>query len=390
MSIVRDRYVDALPLTKLVKGGIRGMVQSLDADSALLGPQQYPELGAMTATDGDVGVVLGRRNGGLAVIAARDGTPARTAGLRSGDYILNIDGVTTESMPPMDAAAHLRGRPGTKVALNVARTGWAEPKSLTLTRAKPPADRVSDQALGEGILYVRIPEFGDGTARELRQLLDVAPAERVAGLVLDLRNTPGGQVPAAAAVAGMFLDPGNVVARVQSRVPGLPRELLVSAAAGRHDQPMAVLVNHGTESAAEVLAGALQDWGRAAIVGSATFGDASAQSMIPLPGGQALSLTTVRYLTPKGRAISRKGIVPDVVATTPAPADLEPAATTANLGRADPEVELAFDLVKAARLLEHAPPPATASEQTGAAVRWWGDRGARAGLLRRGYYTRDT
>jgi hypothetical protein len=112
--------------------------------------------------------------------------------------------------------------------------------------------------------------------------------------------------------------------------------------------------------------------------------------MIPLPGGQALSLTTVRYLTPKGRAISRKGIVPDVVATTPAPADLEPAATTANLGRADPEVELAFDLVKAARLLEHAPPPATASEQTGAAVRWWGDRGARAGLLRRGYYTRDT
>jgi carboxyl-terminal processing protease len=204
-----------------------------------------------------------------------------------------------------------------------------EPKPLSLTRAEPPADSVSDRALGEGILYVRIPELRDATAAELAQLLGRPPADRAGGLVLDLRNTPHGHVSAAVTVAGMFLDPGYVVTRVESRVPDQPRELLTPAAPGRYGQPMAVLVNHGTESAAEVLAGALQDWGRAVIVGSPTYGDASAQSMIPLPDGQTLDLTTARYLTPKGRVISGKGIVPDVAVGTPPTPDLRPVATEA-------------------------------------------------------------
>lgn len=372
VSIIHDHYVDPLPWTKLVEDGTRGMVQGLDADSALLDPQQARDVPATTApAAADVGIVLGRRNGGLAVLAVRDGTPARAAGLRSGDVLLKIEGVSTQGMLALDAADRLRGRAGTAVALSVARTGWAEPKPLTLTRAKPPSDRVSERALGEGVLYVRVPALGTATARELGQLLDVPAAERAAGLVLDLRNTPGGQVPAAVAVAGMFLDPGCVVARVESRSPGQPHELLAPSAAGRHDQPMAVLVDHGTESAGEVLAGALQDWGRAAIVGSATFGDASAQSVIPLPGGWALSLTTARYLTPKGRAISGKGIVPDVPAAAP-PGDLNPVAASAKPESTDPAVELAFDVVKAARILGHAP----GSEQAGAAVRWCGSPAA--------------
>jgi carboxyl-terminal processing protease len=363
MSIIHDQYVDTLPWTKIVGDGVGGMVQTLDADSAVLGPEQYRELTAAPPDDGDVGIVLGRSNGALVIIAARDGTPARTAGLRTGDYVLKIDGVTTQGMLPMDAADRLRGKSGATVTLSVARMGWTEQKTLTLTRAKPPTDGVSDRALGDGILYVRIPELRATTASELGQLLDVPPAKRATGLVLDLRNTPGGQVPAAVAVAGMFLDGGCVVARVESRTPDSARELLAPSGAARHGQPMAVLVDRGTEMAAEVLAGALQDWGRAVIVGSATFGDASAQSAIPLPGGHVLYLTTARYRTPKGRAISGKGITPDVAAGAPATAELTPAPTTAKAGSTDPELAMAFDLVKAAKILQHA--PSAGSEQAG-------------------------
>jgi carboxyl-terminal processing protease len=235
---------------------------------------------------------------------------------------------------------------------------------------------VTHRALGDGILYLRVPALGEDTARQIGQLLDVPPTERATGLILDLRNTPGGQVPAAAVVAGMFLDPGCLVARVESRSPGAPHELLAPAGAGRHDPPLAVLVNHGTESAAEVLAGALQDWGRAVVVGSATFGDASTQSLIPVSGGWGLFLTTARYLTPKGRAISGQGIVPDVPAAAPPPADLKPTAARARPESMDPALELAFDVVKAARILEHAPTPGTGSGPAGDAVRWCGSPAA--------------
>jgi carboxyl-terminal processing protease len=374
ISIIHDQYVEVLPWTKLVEDGTSGMVQTLDADSALLGPEELRELRA--PADGDVGIVLGRRNGTLVVIAALDGTPARGAGLRSGDDVLKIDGASTERMLALDGADRLRGRPGTVVTLSVARAGWAEPRAFTLARAEPPSDRVSDRALGDGILYVRIPGLRQATAGELDHVLGTLPPERSAGLILDLRDTARGQVAAAVAVAGMFLGPGCVVARVESRTSGKPGELLAPAPVGRHDQPMAVLVNHGTASAAEVLAGALQDWRRAILVGGTTFGDASAQSLIPLSGGWALSLTTARYLTPKGHAISGKGIGPDLSAGTPPAGDPGPAATTAKPEATDPEVRLAFDLVKAALVFEHAPRPAPGSEQVRPPVRWCGSPAA--------------
>lgn len=374
VSIVHNQYVDALPWTKLVDDGIRGMIEARDGDSALLDPRQAGELAsAADPVDGDLGIALGRRNDQLVVIAARDGSPARAAGLRSGDDVLKIEGVSTEGMLPIDAAARLHGPPGTEVALTVGRTGWAEPRPFTLTRAKPPSDRVTARPLGDRILYVRIPEILDTTPRELEQLLNVPPSsEPAAGIVLDLRDTPGGHVRAAAAVAGLFLDSQCLVARVDSRAPGQSRELLAPATATSHTQPMAVLVNNGTESAAEVLAGALQDWGRAAVVGSTTFGDASAQSLISLPEGWSLSLTTARYLTPKGRAISGHGIVPDVASPT-APV-LGEAATPAKAAGSDPEVQLAFDLVKATRILKHA--PTVGPEHAGAGVRWCGSPAA--------------
>jgi carboxyl-terminal processing protease len=377
MSIIHDKYVDALPWTKLVEDGTRGMIQALDPDSALLDPQQVRDLASPPQpVDGDVGLVLGRRDGGLAIIAARNGSPAGAAGLRSGDDVLEIRGVSTEGMLPIDAAGRLRGQPGTEVTLRVGRAGWTESKPFTLTLAKPPSGRVIDRPLGDRIIYIRIPVVRDATAQELGQLLDEPPAEGTSGIVLDLRDTPGGEMSAAAAVAGLFLDPRCVVTHVQSRVPGQSRELVTPPGISRHDQPMAVLVNHGTESAAEVLTGALQDWGRAAVVGSTTFGDASAQSLIPLPDGWSLSLTTARYLTPKGRAISRHGIVPDVASMMPPPATERAAAMSAKAGSPDPDVQLAFDLVKAARILEHEPTPAAGPAQAGDGVRWCGSPAA--------------
>jgi carboxyl-terminal processing protease len=365
MSIVHDQYVDVLPWSKLAEDGAQGMVQTLDPDSALLNSQQYRELTAGTPSEkGDVGLALGRSNGALAIVAALDGSPARSAGLRTGDYLLKIDGVNTDGMLPLDAMGRLRGRPDTTVALSIARTGWADPKTVTLTRTAAPPDRVSDRTLGDGVLYLRIPELRAATVGELGKILDDSPAAGASGLILDLRDTPGGEVPAAVAVAGRFLQSGCVVARVESRERGAVHELPAPLAGHRYSQPMAVLVNHGTESAAEVLAGALQDWGRAAIVGSPTYGDASTQSAISLPGGQVLYLTTARYRTPKDRPITGKGIAPDVSAGAPAADDLALAPPTAKPGTADPAVTLAFELVKAAKILEHGVSPAGASAQT--------------------------
>ena len=354
MSIVHEHYVDQLPWATLVDNGIAGMVEALDADSDVLSPSQSRDSAPATpGQDGDVGIVLGRRNGTLAVIATRDGTSARAAGLLSGDAVLQVDGVSAEHLPPAGARARLRGQPGSQVVISIGRQGWAEPKSITLTRARTTAEDVSDRMLGDGILYVRIPEFRDTTAQELERLLAAAPADHATGLVLDLRDTSGGKIEAAVAVAGMFLDTGQVVARVQSRRPSQAAELPAPAPSAHHDQPIAVLVNRGTESSAEVLAGALQDWGRAIIAGSPTFGDASAQSATSLPGEQTLLLTTARYLTPKGHPISGKGIAPDVPTPAHATAALEPNVAPINSANRDAEVRLAFDLVKAARIFQH-------------------------------------
>jgi carboxyl-terminal processing protease len=305
INIVHHDYV-SVPWSKLVSDGVAGMVESLDGDSALLGPALSRALASAAPRDSDVGIAVGRRGPGLVVIVVRDGSPARMAGVRSGDLLVSIDGAATTHVPPMEAEARLRGVPGTERAITVVRTGWAGPKVLRLRGEAPSTDRVSDRALGDGILYIRIPELRMTTAHELEQVLDRPAAAAASGFVLDLRNTARGQVEAAASVAGQFLDPRSVVAHVESRAATPPPDVLAPTSAEHRSQPVAALLNHGTESAAEVLAGTLQDWGRAVIVGSATFGDASAQSLISLPEERTLELTTARYLTPKERIAPSK------------------------------------------------------------------------------------
>ena len=354
MSIVHDNYVDELSWPTLVQAGIRGAVQGLDADSTVLASGQAhagADDGARPAkAAGEVGLALSRRDGGLSVIAARDGTPAQSAGLRSGDRILTIGGAQAQDMTVAEAAGRLLGRPGSRVTLTVARRGWSEPQTFALTRVERPASALTDRRLGDGILYVRMPVLDATTAGELKRLLDSTSPERASGLVLDLRNTLDGSIQAVPAIASLFLAPGCVVARVESRAPEQSPELLTVPATTRWTRPLAILVSQGTDSAAEVLAGAMQDTGRAVIVGSPTFGDASRQSVIPLSDGSALSLTTARYLTPKGHAITGHGIAPDMVAKAPAP---RTAADSAAAAATDAELELAHDVVKAAGILGH-------------------------------------
>ncbi len=371
LHIIRDRYVDEVPWSKLVHGGIRGMVGGLDAHSEVLGPEQYRELTREAGrVDGGIGVELTRRHNTVTVITAIDGTPAQKAGVEPGDQILEIDGSSTAEMVPIDAAIRLRGGPGTQVVLKVARNGWAEPKSLTLTRAVTPVDRVTARELGHDVICVRIGELENTTSWKLDRVLSRVTATP-RGLILDLRNSPGTGIRAAAEIAGMFVDSGRVVARIQGRLQGQPRELRARAEDEHLGVPMAVLVNRGTAAASEILAGALQDWGRAVIVGTTTSGEASAQSRIPLSDGSVLSLTTARYLTPKGHRIDGKGISPDLVVDMPKTAALRAGET-----RADPQLDLALDVVTAASIMELRSASGAHRDQAGSRV-----QEARTGLL---------
>jgi carboxyl-terminal processing protease len=356
LSVIHDQYVDELPWTKLVGDGIRGAVQGLDADGALLprAPSKSPTEPAAPA-NGEVGLTVARRDDGLSVVAVRDGMPARSAGIWSGDRIVTLDGTDARGLAVMKAADRLRGRPGTEVTLTIIRSGWSEPRPFTLTRVKTPAFAVSDRSLSDGVLYVRMPMINDATASELKHLLESTPPEQPSGIVLDVRNAPGGNVQAARAVASLFLAPGCLVTWIDGRTSRQPLEVRAAGTTDPQTRPMAVLVDRGTASAAEVLVGALQDSGRAVIVGSKTFGDASAQSVIPLSDGSELSLTTARYLTPKRHAITGKGIAPDLVVNGPPPTAVRAAANGTGSSETDPQLDVAFQVVKAARILEHRP-----------------------------------
>jgi carboxyl-terminal processing protease len=349
VSIVHAQYVDPISWDRLAQLGIRGMVDVLDGDSEVLTPEQYRDATAAAGPgETQVGLALTRRDHRLAVITAMDGTPA-AAGVQPGDEILKIDGVDAIGMQPIEAAGRLRGRPGTTVVLSIARKGWAEPRSITLTRAAAPR-AVSAREVAPHVLYVRLRALEDATPAELDRVLTESHARDATGLILDLRNDAGKSARAAVAIAGMFVKRETPVALLDSRPHGDVRELHTSTEPAYGRVPISVLVNRGTASAAEVLAGALRDSGRAVVVGNKTFGDASAQSLVPLSDGSALSLTTARYLTPKHQLIDGKGVAPDFAVDMPEGAPPATAAASAPDLAGDPQLALATDIVKAASI----------------------------------------
>lgn len=312
--IKRD-YVDQVDDKSLIENAVRGMLAGLDPHSTYLDVAQYQDLQTSTSGEfGGLGIEVGTQDGLVKVIAPIDGTPATEAGLQAGDLILRLDDLPVKGMELSEAVKLMRGAPGTNIDLTILRAGQGEPFVVTLTRAIVQVQSVRSQIIDDSLGYVRISQFQSRTGKDLAaavEALKTAAGGSLSGLVLDLRNNPGGVLNASVQVADAFLREGKIVytdgrrQNLQSKWTATPDDLL-------DDAPMVVLVNSGSASASEIVAGALQDHGRAVIMGSKTFGKGSVQTIMPLKEGGAVKMTTARYFTPSGRSIQAEGITPDV------------------------------------------------------------------------------
>lgn len=315
LSYIENNYVDEVDESKLVYGAVTGMVERLDEHSRFLPPDRYRALREDTeGAYAGVGIALTPDAHGVPVVSeVVDGSPAARAGLRVGDRVVAIDGFATADSRGAWRGT-LRGREGTRVTLDVARRGWSEPRSFALVRRVIEIPDVDSRSLGGGIAYVRIRQFQQGTDKAVRRALAAerkAAGGELAGIVLDLRGNPGGLYDQGVAVADIFLREG-VIVTVRGRRGLAVEEERAHAARTWSGTPMAVLIDEDTASAAEIVAGALQDHGRAVLVGQTTYGKGSVQSFLDLGDGSGLKLTTARYFTPTGRSIHGIGIEPDL------------------------------------------------------------------------------
>jgi carboxyl-terminal processing protease len=314
-DIVRKNYVDEVEPQVLIQGAINGMIKTLDPHSEFMTPDMYKELEVETkGRFGGVGIEITLLKDVLTVVSPIEGTPAYNAGVKSGDQIIQIDGKSTKGITIMEAVNRMRGPKDTKVTITIMRENLDKPKDFVLTRAIIQIKSVTAKSFEDNIGYVRIASFQEKTADDLRKALKEVTGKLhpMKGLVLDLRNDPGGLLIQAIEVSDMFLKSGVIVS-THGRIKNMDSKMSAKENGDKITCPIVVLVNEGTASAAEIVAGALQDNGRALIVGTQTFGKASVQTVIPLENGSALKLTTARYYTPKGRSIQAEGIKPDIV-----------------------------------------------------------------------------
>ena len=321
LTEVERKYVEKKSRDELITEAVKGMVASLDPHSAYLTPGEYKEL--QMETKGSffgVGIEITMRDGVLTVVSPIEGTPAYQAGVQAGDRIIKINGKLTKGMSLMDAVKAIRGPQGTKVVLTVLHEGAGKLLDLAITRDLIPLRSVYSYLLEDGYGYVRISTFQENTTTNLVKALKTLQTQKtpIKGLVLDLRNDPGGLLQEAIGVSDQFLD-GGVIVTTKGRPPAKGEIRRATKATTADNYPVVCLVNNGTASASEIVAGALQDHKRAIVLGTPTFGKGSVQTIIPLDQG-ALKLTTARYYTPNGRAIQAKGIEPDVVVAFAPPA----------------------------------------------------------------------
>ncbi len=313
LEAIRTGYVEEIDDRTLLEYAIRGMLANLDPHSAYLGSEEYQSLQENTQGEfGGLGIEVGTEDGYIKVISPIDDTPASRAGIQPGDLIVEINGQPVRDMQVNDAAAMLRGEPGTEVTLTLNREDSAEPIELTIQREVIAVESVRSRMLEPGFGYVRIAQFRSNAGDGLRSALDsLRQEDELNGLVLDLRNNPGGVLGTAAEVADVFLEEGRIV-YTEGRSRQTDADYSASPGDAGETVPLVVLINGGSASASEIVAGALQDHGRAVIMGTPSFGKGSVQTILPLSNDRALKLTTSLYFTPDGRSIQAQGIAPDI------------------------------------------------------------------------------
>jgi len=312
---VRREYVDVIDEQQIVASAIRGIVGELDKYSKYLDPSEYEEIQISAAGNyAGVGLDVTLDDGRVTVIAPIDGTPAQRAGIMPGDVVISVDDVPIDDGDINEAVSRMRGQPGTEVTVDVFRDGEAEPRRFALTRSTIQVQTVRGRYLGDGVGYLKVTGFSDTTGGDLARAMETVEHEagsELDGLVVDLRNNPGGVLDAAVVVADAFLADGLIV-RGSGRAGDARFERYARAGDRLEDIDVVVLVNAGSASASEIVAGALQANKRAQLVGQRTYGKASVQTVMPLADGRAIKLTTSRYFTASGRSINGRGLEPDV------------------------------------------------------------------------------
>ncbi len=332
LALIEEQYPEAKTTKDLVYGAIQGAVGTLDPHSSFMNPEEFKELQIETKGKfSGIGIEITLKDRILTVVSPIEGTPAYQAGIQVGDQIVKINGTSSKNMSLTEAVKLIRGAKGSKVTLTINREGFTKPRDFVIVREIIPIRSVKARILEDGIGYIRLVNFQDQTDQDLQNYLRKMRQRLMPlkGLVLDLRNDPGGLLEQAVRVADEFLDSGLIV-YTEGRNP--QQSMRFYARPGHEGErpvfPMVVLINEGSASASEIVAGALKDQKRAVIVGTKSFGKGSVQTIIPLEDGSALRLTTALYYTPSGQTINEKGIVPDVVVEDQAP---EPGKSLQNL-----------------------------------------------------------
>ena len=315
VSVIRSDYVDEIKAKDLIYGALQGMLSSLDSHSQFMDPDTYNEIKVETTGKfGGLGIEITIKDGLLTIITPISGTPADRSGLEANDKIVKIDGEVTRDITLIEAVKKLRGEPGTKVTLTILREKEDRVFEVVVTRDIIEIESIKKaQILEDGIGYLRLVEFQEDTAKDLKTALEKLNKEGMSGFILDLRNNPGGLLNISVDVAEQFLEKGTLVVSTKGRRPTQTSELKARESKPYLEFPMVVLVNEGSASASEIVAGAIQDHKRGILLGKKTFGKGSVQTVIPLRDGSALRLTTALYFTPSGRSIRGEGIMPDVV-----------------------------------------------------------------------------
>jgi len=312
MSMIKKHYVEEVKTKDLIYAAIKGMLNSLDPHSSFMPPEAYKEMQVETKGEfGGLGIQIGVKDGALTVIAPIEDTPAYKAGIKAGDKIIKINNDLTKDMNIQDAVSKMRGAPNTPVTISVFREEWKEPKDFTIIREIIKIKSVKSKMLEDNIGYIKISQFQEQTSVDLSSALTKLDNEKMNSLIVDLRNNPGGLLNSAIDITSQFLPKGKLVVYTKTRA-GEKSEFLTEGDKS-FTLPMIVLVNQGSASASEIVAGALKDWNRAVILGTQTFGKGSVQTVIPLSDGSGLRLTTAKYYTPKGISIQNTGITPDIV-----------------------------------------------------------------------------